>query len=399
MTREAKIGMLTGLGVIVLIGVLLSEYLGDARSMSGPLASALVGTGVPPTASATGRMAELPVGAQYRQQVLEPIGVPGMARADAPLTGMQSPGAPAGMMVNVPPAFAREPAISQVELPLADAGPTISAPVAPIAMGRSPVEERRGPGSGPPTISVQESRAVTAVAMMEAAPLPQQTATPRPASPVPGRTYVIAAGDSLAKIAKKFYASSKLSDVNRIVAANPVILKNAESTLHVGKTLTIPNVAAPAATPAPPAPITPEPVAPAAPAVPARPALRPVQPVARPPAPAAVASSDAAQIAALLAETTEPVMLYLPGTPEDRKALVPAPAPRRTTTPVNAKTPAAPAPVKKERTYEVQRGDTLEKIAKRYGPSNPSAMLARLKAANGMKNSATLQAGQKLRIP
>ena len=32
MTREAKIGMLTGLGVIVLIGVLLSEYLGEAIS-------------------------------------------------------------------------------------------------------------------------------------------------------------------------------------------------------------------------------------------------------------------------------------------------------------------------------------------------------------------------------
>ena len=29
MTREAKIGMLTGLGVIVLIGVLLSNYLGE----------------------------------------------------------------------------------------------------------------------------------------------------------------------------------------------------------------------------------------------------------------------------------------------------------------------------------------------------------------------------------
>ena len=32
MTREAKIGMLTGLGVIVLIGVLLSEYLGGDRT-------------------------------------------------------------------------------------------------------------------------------------------------------------------------------------------------------------------------------------------------------------------------------------------------------------------------------------------------------------------------------
>ena len=46
MTREAKIGMLTGLGVIVLIGVLLSEYLGGGSHTTGM--------------TATGRMAALP---------------------------------------------------------------------------------------------------------------------------------------------------------------------------------------------------------------------------------------------------------------------------------------------------------------------------------------------------
>src|SRR3954469_19784621 len=69
MTKEAKIGMLTGLGVIVLIGVLLSQYLGD-KNMTGGVAN------VP-----TGRMAPLPVGAAYREQVTSPIGVPAMAPA------------------------------------------------------------------------------------------------------------------------------------------------------------------------------------------------------------------------------------------------------------------------------------------------------------------------------
>ncbi len=68
MTREAKIGMLTGLMVIVLIGVLLSDYLG--------------GPGKGGAMSPTGRMAELPMGAAYRQEVTEPVGVPGMARSD-----------------------------------------------------------------------------------------------------------------------------------------------------------------------------------------------------------------------------------------------------------------------------------------------------------------------------
>src|SRR3954470_10366383 len=80
MTREAKIGMLTGLGVIVLIGVLLSEYLGDAAGgVGGP------GTG----AVATGRMAPLPVGTAYRHEVMQPVAVPAMARGsdNSPLAG------------------------------------------------------------------------------------------------------------------------------------------------------------------------------------------------------------------------------------------------------------------------------------------------------------------------
>ena len=36
MTREAKIGLLTGLAVIVLIGILLSEYLGGPAAGAGP---------------------------------------------------------------------------------------------------------------------------------------------------------------------------------------------------------------------------------------------------------------------------------------------------------------------------------------------------------------------------
>ena len=63
MTREAKIGMLTGLGVIILIGVLLSNYLGNGNGM-------LAGTT---------RMAPLPAGASYREQVMHPMGVPAAA--------------------------------------------------------------------------------------------------------------------------------------------------------------------------------------------------------------------------------------------------------------------------------------------------------------------------------
>ena len=74
MTREAKIGMLTGLGVIVLIGVLLSEYLGDGRGPTTAMASTSGGPTRPQ------QMAPLPIGSAYRQQVMDPVGVPSMAR-------------------------------------------------------------------------------------------------------------------------------------------------------------------------------------------------------------------------------------------------------------------------------------------------------------------------------
>ena len=93
MTREAKIGMLTGLGVIVLIGVLLSEYLGERN------------TGPTVAAGATGNMAPLPFGAGYRDQIITPVGVPAIAPAGGPVR-TQLPGGielASGIGESVPP--------------------------------------------------------------------------------------------------------------------------------------------------------------------------------------------------------------------------------------------------------------------------------------------------------
>src|SRR4051812_595630 len=111
MTREAKIGMLTGLGVIVLIGGLLSEDLGDSAGGKGGGGGAGAGSGVlvgetggaggggggggggagsVSSGGATGRMAELPAGSAYRRDVMEPVSVPVMIRdttGDARLAG------------------------------------------------------------------------------------------------------------------------------------------------------------------------------------------------------------------------------------------------------------------------------------------------------------------------
>src|SRR4051794_36145694 len=133
MTREAKIGMLTGLGVIVLIGVLLSEYLGDSAGGKG-------GAGSVSSGGATGRMAELPVGSAYRRDVMEPVNVPVMIRdttGDAHLAGtggeLSSP-IVTGLGVIPPAAFAVDPQRNS------QTGPTVGRPVSPVVVGPAPME-------------------------------------------------------------------------------------------------------------------------------------------------------------------------------------------------------------------------------------------------------------------
>jgi nucleoid-associated protein YgaU len=66
------------------------------------------------------------------------------------------------------------------------------------------------------------------------APSPQ----PQPTAPPAPRTYTVAAGDSLSKIAKKLYGDA--NQWNRIFEANRDILKNPDL-IHPGQVLKIPD--------------------------------------------------------------------------------------------------------------------------------------------------------------
>ena len=159
---------------------------------------------------------------------------------------------------------------------------------------------------------------------------------------VKGQEYVIAPGDTLGKIATKFYKTSKGEAVERIVAANPKVLKDSKAMLIAGKKLIIPTVAAAAK------------VAPPTASVVTAPAKRP-----------------------------SAVVIHAPG---------------------GAKTPTAPevsdAPKKAAASvYVVQAGDTLEKIAKRVSPTGVTAMVKKIEALNGISDPTALQVGQKLKLP
>lgn len=302
MTREAKVGMLTGLGVIVLIGVLLSKYLNPQGGITQP-------------AGPTNQMADLGIGQKYRDEVMQPMGVPPMI-APGVRTGASDIVTPVdGSDRALPPAAF---AVEHSQVPLS---PT---PVTPIPAGQAvAVADTR---LDPPTISVPE-------------PMVQVKATETKLSqPVPtSTTYIVAQGDSLGKIAKKFYNSSKNSDVQRIVAANPGVLKDATTMLVVGKKLTIPGVI----------------------------------------------------LAAASEPKPEPVQVLMPGD-LSKGAMVVDPA----------RKVQAPAPVPaKTGTYVVQSGDTLEKISRRIAPSKVSETVQKLMSLNGIKDPSSLKVGAKLKVP
>ena len=333
MTREAKIGMLTGLGVIVLIGVLLSEYLGG-----GPHGGGAMGMG------ATGRMASLPMGAAYRQEIMQPVGVPSLVRADgasvAPGAGVATPAVTAAP--TAPPVAYGATDVGgapRMDTPLAS-GPAINQPVTAVPAGavqmnvqQASIPTMQMPVTGVQTVYVagqaQQNRGLT----VDGTVTPVAEAAPAaPAKPA-GQEYVIAAGDNLAKIAKKFYKSSKNSDIERIVAANPAMLKNDKSVLMAGKKLLIPTVvtAVAGATPSMPAAAVPVP-------------------------------GD--------------VVIRKPGSGDAHGAAA-----------ASAKKGAA-------KVYVVQANDTLEKIAKKLG-----VPVKKIAAANGIKDAKSLQVGQKLQVP
>jgi LysM repeat protein len=137
----------------------------------------------------------------------------------------------------------------------------------------------------------------------------------------------------------------KTSDLQRIVAANPGLLKDTNTKLVLGKKLSIPGV--------PAAPVATQVILPGAPVG----------------------------------------VIPLPGALPNKPTAAPGSSPLRKLEP--------PTTPKKDatKTYVVQAGDSLQKIAKKLAPSKPTEMELKLASLNGLKDRDSLQAGSKLKIP
>ena len=197
MNRETKIGLVTGVTLIVLIGAMLSSYLSSPRRHIGDLSS--VGQG-----------------RQLRQQISNPVGIAQVPVVNSPsaskavtlttqrLAAYTQPSSPYNQVTQLP--YGLSASSNTVNAPNT---PTVNPVVIPVAVKPIPA-----PGPAPATTNIP----VTASAA----------------------SYTVRPGDTLDKIAWHFYHDSGPIAVRRIVNANRGTLTSAQAILRVGETLNIP---------------------------------------------------------------------------------------------------------------------------------------------------------------
>jgi nucleoid-associated protein YgaU len=205
MNRETKIGLVTGVTLIVLIGAMLSSYLSAPHDKIGDL-------------SISG------LGRTLRNQISNPVGI---AQVPVPQKASIRPPQPAVVAAVpsavVPPAMTASTQYNQVtQLPygaspntprtaLVQTAATATAAVMPVVVARQP------------SVAVAAGTANAAAS--------SQTAT-----------YTVRPGDTLGKIAWHFYHDAGPVALRRIVNANRSELSSVKAMIRVGETLQIPAV-------------------------------------------------------------------------------------------------------------------------------------------------------------
>lgn len=303
MTRETRIGLLVGLGFIVMFGIVLSEITATTPQ-NGPTTALSQPVSVEP--------ARAPVLAQIQARNDNAANLAATGNdpraVDRPIPTLET--APAVIRAEL----ARPPIAAETGIVTSLVRPTVEEPAIPVVVRPADVEE-------PVAIA------------------------PTPVVPAPARrTYVIEAGDTLTRIARKVYGPEGAREYKRIYEANRGVLPS-ESALTVGKELVIPDLPGRAAA-------TPAAAVAAVPAVPT---------VVRP----------TASVREL-------------GLEELRSTLG-----------------AEPVRTDRARTYVVQRGDNLAKIAKKVLRDDSRGAIQKLYSANKelLEHPDRLTVGTELKIP
>jgi LysM repeat protein len=251
MTRDTKIGLLVGLAFIIVIGILLSDHLTTATD--------------PPSAPLD----------KSAFSVRQALGTPGAGAAQAPITVVtpavtpQQPVATSSELA--PPAQAVQivkiggPALPQQN----NAQQSPSAASQPQRAGGDnnadvAKSDQTPPGQDPaatdspvvtriPSATTPSDSDLSRIAQAGGEPIVAADNT----RPAPAKTYVAQPGDSLSKIAARFYGSGGKANRLLIIKANPSLAAN-ENMIIAGKTYKIPALPTPAAAVSSAASVAPE---------------------------------------------------------------------------------------------------------------------------------------------
>lgn len=234
MTRETKIGLLVGLSFIIVVGILLSDHIADSNRPPQALLSD-VGNNVrdsvaipqpsaaqpfsanTPAASSNVTVAGPTAPVPTQEELKQPV-------APTPANTNPAPAQADNVVVNVGPGQNAQP----LTLPTpANANATPGGTTMPLIADDQ--------ANSTANSADNSSAGVTPIAIHDAAPA---NATAEDSAKVL-KQYTVARGDTLGKLAHRFYGTSSHAAVAAILAANPQLKGNA-ARLAVGKTYVIP---------------------------------------------------------------------------------------------------------------------------------------------------------------
>lgn len=215
MTRETKIGLLVGLAFIIVIGVLLSDHLTSANNPK--MSNQMAGIGGDAYTSLV-----TPGGANANKNVKITPPVDVLPREQVPTPTEMIVRAPEVVIpqidITAPPAAKRDP------IEIVDMGPSPSVNALPgvrIADGSS-----ADPVVAPPVVAVAPIRSLPTVE------IPAASRTEK-------RTHKAQAGDTVSKLAYKYYGKNTRSLRDLIVKVNPALQRSPDK-IVVGQLYVIP---------------------------------------------------------------------------------------------------------------------------------------------------------------
>lgn len=240
MAKETKVGLLAGLGFIICFAVILTNKGGPSRS-AGRTTLADAGRSAIPSRAAQPVPARDRTRTGRRPAAAQPRTIPTGSSRTIPALHVPAQQAGPGNSTQRPVAGRRNPGRTQERQAARTSADTSTASL--------PVESR----PQTPLTSVPNEQLEIATSADGSFDRPAATSDfggaresgtdpMRAQRPVPSAVHVVSAGETLSKIAAKYYGKGTRANIDRLVAANPVALANPD-VIRVGMKVEVPGVA------------------------------------------------------------------------------------------------------------------------------------------------------------